>query len=97
MRVYHKMPLPNGESSTTAQKDKSTTAEQDYLEMLAKEFNSIPDRVVPPPEPQDDDQSSALTQASKIAPKPEKASIDNRNVAIAKTIRSAIANMQIGK
>lgn len=96
--------------------------------MLAKEFSSIPDREVPPPEPQDENQLSAanrtcfhrteelrversvtkltrtkteanlnriLSETAKITPRPEKESIDSRNVVIAKTIRSALADMRL--
>lgn len=91
-----------------------TKTDQEYLEMLAKEFNSIPDREVPPPEPQDEDQLAAMnrtsvfphiqkrdiganvsTELTKITPRPEKDSIDTRNVVIAKTIRSAMASMRL--
>ncbi|KAL6865518.1 hypothetical protein ACO1O0_001612 [Amphichorda felina] len=86
------MPASKDESPSS---QPATRTDQQYLEMLAKEFSSIPDREVPPPEPQDEDQLAAMNQTTKITPRPEKESIDSRNVVIAKTIRSAMANVRL--
>lgn len=40
----------------------TTRADQEYLELLAKEFNSIPDRDVQSEEPQDDEQLAAMNR-----------------------------------
>ncbi|KFH42145.1 hypothetical protein ACRE_071420 [Hapsidospora chrysogenum ATCC 11550] len=93
--------MPTTSSKDVAAESPSTSTpcsartEQEYIAMLAKEFSSIPDREVPPPEPQDENQLSAANQTAKITPRPEKESIDSRNVVIAKTIRSALADMRL--
>jgi len=98
MRVAtYNMPTSSKAASPSTSTPYSARTEQEYIAMLAKEFNSIPDREVPPPEPQEENQLSAMNQTAKITPRPEKASMDSRNVVIAKTIRSALADMRLNQ
>jgi hypothetical protein len=65
------------------------------MDLLAKEFASVPDREIPPSETHEDDQSSAMSAASKIMPKETSGSIASTNIAITKTICSALSDMRV--
>lgn len=54
--------------STSTSTPRSARTEHEYMAMLAKEFNSIPDREVPPPEPQEDSQLPAVNRTCVIIP-----------------------------
>lgn len=48
--------------SASSGRKETTRTDQEYLDLLAKEFNSIPDRESAPQETQDEDQLAAMSR-----------------------------------
>jgi len=68
MRVlrYARMPDAKAEKAAAPAKKQATRTDEEYLTQLAKEFESIPDRGVPPAESQNEDQFTAMNRMSAI-------------------------------
>jgi hypothetical protein len=76
--------------SLVKQKSDAARAEQEYMERLAQEFSSLPDREIS----QEGSGSSSAVSQTKSTPRSGSDSKTSTNVAITKTIRSAMSDIR---